>query len=121
METRGKFNTQVFSRMKAGSIFINTSRGAVHVESDLKTALDSGKIWGAGLDVTDPEPMAPDNPMLLMENVVILPHIGSGTLETRDHMARTAANNIISFFKEGKLLHCVNPEVLSGNPFLPYP
>lgn len=117
-ETRGIFNTAAFNHMKSGAIFINTSRGAVHVEPDLKAALDSGKIWGAGLDVTDPEPMSPDHPMLLMENVVILPHVGSGTVETRDDMARTAAANIISFFQKGRPVNCVNPDFSSeqNNP-----
>ncbi|HMB64690.1 MAG TPA: D-glycerate dehydrogenase [Eudoraea sp.] len=108
-ETKGIFNLSAFDRMKRSAIFINTSRGAVHCEPDLIHALESGSIWGAGLDVTDPEPMSPDNPLLSMENVCVLPHIGSATVEARDEMARLAAENIISYYKNGKVPHLVNP------------
>ncbi|MFM7195810.1 MAG: 2-hydroxyacid dehydrogenase [Bacteroidota bacterium] len=112
-ETRNRFSREEFSRMKPGSIFINTSRGGVHDEEALIDALQRRIIWGAGLDVTNPEPMHPDNPLLTMENVAILPHIGSGTEETRSDMARTAAENLISFFRNGTVPHCVNPDVLN--------
>jgi glyoxylate reductase len=85
--------------MKPGAIFINTSRGSLHEEQDLIGALQSGRIWGAGLDVTNPEPMRPDNPLLSMHNVAVLPHIGSATVEARNTMARMAAENIIEFYK----------------------
>jgi glyoxylate reductase len=111
-ETRGRFNAEAFNKMKGSSIFINTSRGGLHDESALIEALQNKKIWGAGLDVTNPEPMLPDNPLLEMENVAVVPHIGSGTIETRTEMATTAATNIISFFKNRKVPYCVNPEVL---------
>ena len=111
-ETRGRFGAAEFSQMRSGSIFINTSRGGVHDEEALLQALRTNIIWGAGLDVTNPEPMAADHPLLSMENVAILPHIGSGTEETRNDMARTAAQNLISYFKDGSVPHCVNPEVL---------
>ena len=111
-ETRGIFNNAAFEKMKPTSVFINTSRGSVHNEEDLLEALRSGKIWGAGLDVTNPEPMQANNPLLSMPNVAVLPHIGSATVEARNGMARLAAENIIEFYKSGKLLTCVNPEVL---------
>ena len=111
-ETKGIFNKEVFSQMKPTSIFINTSRGSVHNEADLTEALQSGIIWGAGLDVTNPEPMQPDNPLLQMENVSVLPHVGSATVETRDKMARLAAMNIIEFYKSNSVPHIVNPETL---------
>jgi glyoxylate reductase len=95
-------------------VFINTARGPIHHEADLIDALTRKQIWGAGLDVTDPEPMAPDNPLLSMENVCVLPHAGSGTMEARDRMSVLAARNIIEFYKTGKVPHIVNPEVLSG-------
>ncbi len=109
-ETKGIFNKTAFSRMKKNAIFINTSRGLVHNENDLIEALKTGTIWGAGLDVTNPEPMHPDNPLLEMENVTVLPHIGSGTMETREEMARLAALNIIEFYKNKRCPHIVNPE-----------
>ena len=98
--------------MKPSAIFINTSRGGVHNESDLIEALTTGLIWGAGLDVTNPEPMDTNNPLLTMPNAAVLPHIGSGTIEARNGMAQLAAENIIEFYKEGKMRHCINPSVL---------
>jgi glyoxylate reductase len=111
-ETTGIFNKQAFSKMKPSSIFINTSRGGVHNEVDLIEALNNKIIWGAGLDVTNPEPMQVNNPLLSMPNVAILPHIGSGTMEARTGMARVAAENIIEFYQSGKVPTCVNPTVL---------
>ena len=113
-ETRGRFDQPAFKRKKPTSIFINTARGQVHHESDLIKALQSNEIWGAGLDVTDPEPMAKDNPLLSMETVAVLPHVGSGTMEARDGMSRLAAENIIEFYRSGTLIHMVNPGVLKN-------
>lgn len=111
-ESQGVFNKDAFRQMKPTSIFINTSRGYVHNELDLIEALKTGTIWGAGLDVTNPEPMLPDNPLLEMENVTVLPHIGSANVETRDKMAELAAENIIEFYKNKRVPHIINPEVL---------
>jgi glyoxylate reductase len=109
-ETKGIFNKDAFAKMKRTAIFINTARGPVHNEEDLYEALVSKRIWGAGLDVTNPEPMSFDNPLLSMENVAIFPHIGSATEEARNGMARLAAENIIGFFKDGVVPNNVNPE-----------
>jgi glyoxylate reductase len=114
-ETKGVFNKAAFSKMKKSAIFINTSRGSVHNEEDLIEALNSGTIWGAGLDVTNPEPMHANNPLLQMPNVAVLPHIGSATEEARNGMAQLAAENIIEFYKTGKMLTCVNSNVLNKN------
>jgi len=111
-ETRGIFSKSAFRKMKPSAIFINTSRGGVHHEGDLIEALNTGMIWGAGLDVTNPEPMDPNNPLLTMPNAAILPHIGSGTVEARNGMARLAAQNIIEFYKSGTMPYCINPSVL---------
>lgn len=108
------FNKGAFAKMKPTAIFINTARGALHNEADLKEALEKGLIWGAGLDVTNPEPMDPSNPLLMMPNVCILPHIGSATQETRDGMAIMAAKNVIAGLKGEKLPTIVNPEVYEG-------
>jgi len=97
--------------MKPNAIFINTARGGIHNETDLKEALDKGTIWGAGLDVTNPEPMDKNNLLLDMPNVSVLPHIGSAVKETRDAMSILAAKNIIAAFKGEHLEKCVNPEV----------
>ncbi len=96
-ETRELFNAEVFRKMKRTAIFVNASRGGVHNEPDLIAALKAGEIWGAGLDVTNPEPMDRSNPLLFMENVAVTPHIGSATVEARNEMSRQAAENIIRF------------------------
>ena len=113
-ETRGIFNKEAFEKMKSTALFINTARGAIHNENDLVEALRSGQIWGAGLDVTNPEPMLPGNPLLEMENVSVLPHIGSGNEETRGKMSVLAAENIIGFYRDGKIPHLVNPLAKTG-------
>lgn len=113
-KTEGVFNKDAFSKMKPTSIFINTSRGMIHNELDLIDALNNKTIWGAGLDVTNPEPMLPNNPLLQMENVSVLPHIGSATIEARNEMARLAAMNIIEYYKNKNIPHIVNPEVLKS-------
>jgi phosphoglycerate dehydrogenase-like enzyme len=76
-ETRGIFNAKFFSAMKPTAYFINVARGGSVVTADLVTALNSGKIGGAGLDVVDPEPLPPDHPLWHAKNVIITPHISS--------------------------------------------
>ncbi|MBC7849533.1 MAG: D-glycerate dehydrogenase [Chitinophagaceae bacterium] len=110
-ETAGLFNAAAFKQMKPTSIFINTSRGGLHNEADLLNALTGGTIWGAGLDVTNPEPMNADNPLLNLPNVAIVPHIGSATIEARTGMARIAAMNIIAGLNGERLPYPVNPEI----------
>ena len=107
-DTRGRFNLEVFRQMKRSSIFINTARGPIHNEPDLLKALQEKMIWGAGLDVTDPEPMRPDNPLLNLPTVCILPHVGSATIETRNAMSRLAAENVIAGLKGERLPYPVN-------------
>ncbi|WP_293785766.1 D-glycerate dehydrogenase [uncultured Pedobacter sp.] len=102
-ETKNKFTLDVFKQMKPNSIFINTARGGIHNEKDLIRALEEKMIWGAGLDVTNPEPMDQNNPLLAMENVAVLPHIGSATEETRAAMAKIIAENIVAGLKGEKL------------------
>lgn len=110
-ETKGIFDKNAFSKMKPNAIFINTARGAIHNEGDLLAALQNKTIWGAGLDVTNPEPMDRDNPLLDMENVCVLPHIGSATKETREKMAMMAAENIVAALKGERMPQVINPEV----------
>jgi len=90
---------------------VNTARGGFHNQKDLYQALVSGQIWGAGLDVTNPEPIEDNDPILQLSNVCVLPHIGSATIEARNGMARLAAENIIAFSKGEKMPHIANPEV----------
>jgi glyoxylate reductase len=77
----------------------------------LLEALQQKTIWGAGLDVTNPEPMDPTHPFLSMPNVCVLPHIGSATAETRDKMAVMAAQNLIAVLKDQEMPQAINPEV----------
>jgi len=102
-ETKGKFTFDVFKQMKPNSIFVNTARGAIHNEKDLIQALEEKIIWGAGLDVTNPEPMDKDNPLLSMESVAVLPHIGSATEETRAVMAQIIVKNVLAGLKGEQL------------------
>ncbi|MBG6233688.1 lactate dehydrogenase-like 2-hydroxyacid dehydrogenase [Pedobacter sp. CAN_A7] len=110
-ETKGLFDHTAFKQMKPSVIFINTARGAIHQEDDLLQALQNKTIWGAGLDVTNPEPMEPTHPLLSMPNVCVLPHIGSATAETRDNMAVMAAQNLIAVLKDQEMPQAINPEV----------
>lgn len=105
------FNAKIFDKMKPNSIFINTARGGFQNEKDLYEALINNKIWGAGLDVTNPEPMIKKNPLLQLSNVCVLPHIGSATEEARNGMAKLAAENLVAFSKGKKMPACANEEV----------
>ncbi|XP_072038173.1 glyoxylate reductase/hydroxypyruvate reductase-like [Amphiura filiformis] len=98
-DTMGMFNKSAFSKMKPNSILINTSRGGVVNQDDLYIALTSGLIKGAGLDVTTPEPLPTDHPLLTLSNCTVLPHIGSATIETRTEMAVLAARNMLAGLK----------------------
>jgi len=101
-ETRHLMNAQRFGQMKRSAILINTARGDVVDEAALTAALESGQIAGAGLDVYEREPAVTAG-LLTMENVVLLPHLGSATLETREAMGRRALENIRLFFSGAPL------------------
>lgn len=96
--TRGIICKDVFLRMKKRPVVINMARGAVIVTKDLLEALENGWIRGAALDVTDPEPISADHPLCHLPNVLIVPHIGSATVECRTEMARRAALNLVDYF-----------------------
>lgn len=110
-EQKELFNTSVFEKMKTNAIFVNTARGSFHNQKDLYEALVNNKIWGAGLDVTNPEPISKEDSILKLSNVCVLPHIGSATIEARNGMAKLAAENLIAFSKGEKMPHCANPKV----------
>jgi len=109
--TRGLMDENRLRMMKKSAILINTSRGPVVDQRALFKALDSGWIAAAGLDVTDPEPLPPDDPLYTLENCLILPHIGSATRNTRKSMAELACNNLLAGLDGRPLPHCANPEV----------
>lgn len=102
-ETKGVFNESAFTKMKPTAVFVNTSRGGVVDQDALVKALQKKTIWGAGLDVMTPEPLPLDNPLLNLKNCLILPHIGSASIETRNDMAVLCAKNIVAAL-EGKPL-----------------
>ncbi|XP_008533152.2 glyoxylate reductase/hydroxypyruvate reductase isoform X1 [Equus przewalskii] len=94
--TKGLCNKEFFQQMKTTAVFVNISRGDVVNQDDLYQALASGQIAAAGLDVTTPEPLPTDHPLLTLKNCVILPHIGSATHRTRNTMSLLAANNLLA-------------------------
>lgn len=96
-ENRGLIDRRALSRMKPTAIIINTSRGGIIDEAALIEALQNGTIHGAGLDVFQKEPVNPDNPLLKMENVVLAPHMGGGTIDTFRRTVRKAMDNIRRF------------------------
>jgi glyoxylate reductase len=100
-ETRGLMNRDRFTQMRNDSILINTARGPVVDQTALTEALNEGLIQGAALDVTDPEPLSADDPLLAAPNLVIAPHIGSAGRQTREKMAVMAAENIMAV-KDGE-------------------
>ena len=100
--------------MKPTAILVNTARGAIVDPQALYEALRDGVIAGAGLDVTEPEPIPPDHPLLTLPNVVVTPHVGSASLQTRREMALLAARNILAALNGQEMPTCLNPEVLDG-------
>lgn len=102
-ETTKMFNDCTFGKMKKSSIFINTSRGDIVDQEALIQALQNKQILAAGLDVMSPEPLPLNHPLLSLDNCVILPHIGSATIQTRTDMAVLTAHNILAAL-EGKAM-----------------
>ncbi|KAM9795169.1 glyoxylate reductase/hydroxypyruvate reductase [Neosynchiropus ocellatus] len=94
-ETKGLCGKSFFGKMKKSAVFVNTSRGAVVNQEDLYDALSSGQIAAAGLDVTTPEPLPKDHPLLTLKNCVVLPHIGSATYATRMTMTSLSVHNLL--------------------------
>jgi glyoxylate reductase len=110
-ETRHLLDAAAFARMKPDAIVINTSRGPVVDHDALFEALRDGVIAAAALDVTDPEPLPADHPLLTLPNCLVVPHIASASIETRGRMARMAADNLLAGLRGERLPNCVNPEV----------
>lgn len=99
-ETKSMINKTAFQKMEQKPVVINMSRGAVICTDDLVEALKIGAVRGAALDVTDPEPILPSHPLCHLKNCLIVPHIGSATVECRTLLARKAAENLIRFFHD---------------------
>ena len=110
-ETRHFIGKVELETMKPTAILINVARGPVVDPAALYAALKGGQIAGAALDVTEPEPIPADDPLLTLDNLVITPHIGSAGMESRRSMCMLAARNLLAGIKGERLVHCVNPEV----------
>ncbi len=111
-ETRHLIGAGELSFMKPTAILVNTSRGAVIDQQALYEALKRKQILGAALDVTDPEPMSPDDPLLKLDNVIVTPHIGTQTLATSTNMSIMGAQNLIAGLKGEPMPNCVNCQLL---------
>ncbi len=110
-ETRHYIGEAELRQMKPTAILVNAARGPVVDSRALYTALKEGWIYAAGLDVTDPEPIPAADPLLMLENVVIAPHVGSASLASRGAMCMLAARNLIAGLEGNPLVRCANPEV----------
>ena len=111
-ETRHLIGARELSHMKPTAVLVNTARGAVIDQKALYEALKRKQILAAALDVTDPEPMSPDDPMLKLDNVIVLPHIGTQTLATSTNMSLMGAQNLIAGLKGEPMPNCVNCHLL---------
>jgi lactate dehydrogenase-like 2-hydroxyacid dehydrogenase len=110
-ETRGLISTDALRAMKPTAVLVNTSRGPVVDGRALFEALRHGEIFAAALDVTDPEPIPPDDPLLTLDNCLVVPHIASASRATRGKMAEMAAANLLAGLRGERLPTPVNPEV----------
>jgi glyoxylate reductase len=110
-ETHHLIGREQFARMKTSAVLVNTARGPLVDQAALIEALTKHQIFAAGIDVTDPEPPAADDPIFRIPNLIVAPHIASATFGTRDAMARICAANLLAGLKGERLPECVNPEV----------
>ena len=110
-DTYHLISTRELSAMKPSAMLINTARGSVVDPAALYEALRDGEIMSAALDVTEPEPIALDDPLLSLDNCLVAPHIASASVATRSKMAEMAADNLIAGLAGRPLPTCVNPEV----------
>ncbi|WP_026671558.1 2-hydroxyacid dehydrogenase [Alkalihalobacterium bogoriense] len=113
-ETENLISTEQFNLMKKNAILINTARGGIVNEQALVEAIQTKKIWGAGLDVFASEPISKDDRLLQLPNVVTLPHIGSASIQTRMRMAKLAAENIKKVLLGEDCDYILNPDFKNG-------
>ena len=110
-DTRGLIDDAALGRMKPTAVLVNTARGPIVDTDALVRALRAGEIAGAALDVTDPEPLPGDHPLLEAPNLLVLPHLGSATHATRERMADMAVDNLLAGLAGERMPNCANPEV----------
>jgi glyoxylate reductase len=111
LDTRHLIDAEALSKMKPSAVLVNTSRGPVVDLDALHNALKERRLFAAGLDVTEPEPLPLEHPLFQLDNIVILPHIASASKVARDKMSWLAAKNLIAGLKGEHLPNCVNPQV----------
>ncbi len=110
-ETHHLIDADALRAMRSTAVLVNTSRGPVVDPDALEEALRGGEIFAAGLDVTDPEPLPVDHPLVALPNCVVVPHIASASRVTRDRMADMAAANLLAGLRNERLPTPINPEV----------
>jgi glyoxylate reductase len=110
-DTRGLMGEDELRAMKETAILVNTSRGKIVDTRALETALREGWIAAAALDVTDPEPLDPEHPLLEAPNILVVPHIASASHRTRQAMAEMAVDNLLAALRGDEMPHCANPGV----------
>jgi lactate dehydrogenase-like 2-hydroxyacid dehydrogenase len=110
-QTHGLIGEAELRAMKSTAYLVNTARGPIVATPALERGLREGWIAGAALDVTDPEPLPADHPLLGAPNLLVIPHVGSATHRTREAMADLAIDNLLAGLAGDRLPHCVNPEV----------
>lgn len=113
-DTYHLIDSKALSKMKPTAILINTARGPIVDADALFAALEAGIISYAALDVTEPEPIPRDHPLLTLDNVIITPHVASASVATRGKMIQMAVENLISGLEGERLPFCANPEVYEG-------
>ena len=110
-DTRAMIGPNEFRQMKQGAVLVNTARGGLVDGGALIAALDEGRLVGAGLDVTDPEPLPTDHPLLHRQDVVVTPHIASATADAKVRIFRAAFEQVLEALAGRRPAHLVNPEV----------
>ena len=110
-DTRGLIGEGALRAMKATAYLVNTARGAIVDTPVLRRALMEGWIAGAALDVTDPEPLPSDHPLLALPNLLVVPHMASATHAAREAMTEMAVDNLLAALRGERMPHCANPEV----------
>ena len=110
-DTHKLFSDDTFAMMRPGAVFINTARGGIVDLSALERALDSGQVFAAGLDVTDPEPLPPDATLLARDDIIITPHVAAGTPEAKERNFAGALDQVLEVIAGSRPAHLVNPDV----------
>lgn len=114
--TRHLIDAKALRTMQSHATLVNVSRGGTVDQRALADALAKGDIGSAALDVTDPEPIAPDDPLLALPNCIVVPHLGSSTVRTRTAMAEMAARNLIAGLEGREMEACANRDALGPAP-----